>query len=369
MNKRYLSLTFLSLFIFLFSGITEAFSLQKQTKQHLSISKPININSTNFSVVVNFPGELHDLKPEDIQIAYKTAHLAGFKITNLYYNWGEIETKKQEYNWDELDYNIQLIKDNKLICSLVIKIIDTNKVGTLPTDLKFSSFNERLFVSRFKKFIISLLERYSQTVHYIWIGNEIDVFLFKHKKFIQDYIKFYKSTYISIKRRFPNIKIGVVFSYHDAKNNNALYLIQKVGRYGDIIGFSFYPQILKKADPSKLYIYFNEMLQISSKIGKKFAITETGWSSSGLNGSEESQADFIKKLFRVYANYKDDVEFLGLFVLYDFPESLNRSLAQSYGLSKFKEYLKFQGSLGFAYNNGTPKKSWFVLLEKLKKFK
>ncbi|MBN1798594.1 MAG: glycosyl hydrolase 53 family protein [Spirochaetales bacterium] len=333
----------------------------KQSANHLQLKEPITTHD-NLSMVFTFPGDVNTWTAENIYRTYETLSKAGIRISNLYYTWNDIENTKDSCNWQELDFNIAVIKKHGLKVSLEIKIIDTNKIGQLPEDIIFSSFDDSRFIKRFSDFILVLLDRYNKQVSYIWIGNEIDDFLYNKRELLDGWLVFYNEIYAAIKNRHPYIQVGTVSTYHDAKRNMALDIIGKSGRIGDIIGFSFYPQMLKNANPNEIREYFAEMSVIAKKLNKKYAITESGWSSEGFDGSEDRQTQFIQELISVYRMYKADIEYLGLFVSYDVPEDVNKAVASNYGLEEHMEFLKFQGTLGLAYNNGRPKQAWYAFI-------
>jgi exo-beta-1,3-glucanase (GH17 family) len=209
------------------------------------------------------------------------------------------------------------------------------------------------------------LKRYNGEISYLWIDNEIDDYLYKHKDEINDYSEFYKHIYLAVKQKYPKIKIGTISTYHDAKNNKALDIIKKVGGKGDVLGFSLYPQMMKNSKPADVEKFFREMSSLADDAGLKFAITETGWSTAGFGGSEAKQAQYITELFKAYKKHKNEMEFLGLFNLYDFPKSVNKAIASNMGAGN-KKFIKFQGSLGLAYNNGESKQAWQTFLSEMK---
>jgi hypothetical protein len=319
------------------------------------------------SMVFTFPGAVDKWTAENISLTYGTLKKAGIGISNLYYTWADIEEKKGVYNWRELDFNIAVIKKHDMKISLEIKIIDTNKIGQLPEEIVFSSFDDAHFKKRFADFVLLLLDRYDGYITYLWIGNEIDGFLYDRREFLEGWLLFYREIYGVIKYKYPHVKIGTISTFHDARNNGALDIIEKSGSIGDLIGFSFYPQMLQDAKRGELLEYFEEMSAIAKKLNKKSAITESGWSSEGVNGSEDMQARFITELITLYREFKTDIEYLGLFVVYDFPESVNKMIASEYGLEEQMEFLVFQGTLGLAYNNRKPKQAWYALTEAIGK--
>jgi hypothetical protein len=340
-----------------------------QPVRHLSVEKPIDPNAT-ISMVVTFPGEIEEWTIESINKTYNTIRDAGIRISHIYYSWGEIEKKNKNYKWDELDFNIRTITKHNMQTSLVIKIIDTDSVGQLPEDITFVSFDSPLFKERFKSFILALLDRYRDKIEYLWIGNEIDGYFYKHRDQFDNYVGFYEGIYLAIKEKYPKVKVGTISTFHDAKRNQALDLIEKIGKTGDLIGFSVYPQGIKYtkggAKPSDIETILSEISSIANRLNKKFAITETSWSTAAYGGSEGKQTQYIKELFGAYKKYKDKIKFLGLFVLYDLPESINRKITAHYGI-KDKKFFEFQASLGLAHNNGDAKKSWDVFLKEMKK--
>jgi len=166
------------------------------------------------------------------------------------------------------------------------------------------------------------------------------------------------------------VKVGTIITYYDAQNNEVKHneisdIIKTVGAEGDIIGFSSYPQVLD-GQPSDTERIFAEMTSISDEMGKKFAITETGWSSEGYGGSEEKQVEYMRNLFSAYKKYDDKMEYLGLFNIYDFTEKDNKAILSDFKITD-KEFIKWTGSLGLAHNHGEAKQVWYAFLEEMRK--
>lgn len=337
---------------------------------HLSIETPIT-TTADVGVVMTFPGDMAKWGLESIDRTYNTIKKAGVKISYLYYDWGELEKNKGNYDWGALGFNSQMVTKNNIKISLLIQVIHTGFVGKIPKDMKFTSFNNRKFKARFKDFILEVLKRFNGEIEYLWIGNEIDGYLNPNREQIEEYREFYSETYRAIKDSYPKMKVGTIITYYDAKNNKAKNneisdIIQTVGAEGDIIGFSLYPQVLdgKPSDAERL---FAEMTSIADKMGKKFAVTETAWSSKGYGGSEEKQVEYMRNLFNAYKKYEDKMEYLGLFNIYDFTEKDNKAILADFRITH-KEFIKWTGSLGLAHNHGEAKQVWKIFLEEMKNF-
>lgn len=316
-------------------------------------------------LIVSFPGRPEQVTPQLVRSTYDIVRNAGFRTSHMYHSWGDIEKERGVYDWRDIDFDMQVVREQKLKASLVLKIIDTNLVGRLPEDLGATRFDDILFKNRAKEFLMNLLRRHHDVIQYLWIGNEIDDFFFTRRHLFDGYINLYKELYASAKSAYPHIKIGTVSTYHDAKNNSALDLIEKIGALADIIGFSLYPQIIKNEDARDIGVVLRELTTIAQRVGKRYVITETGWSTEGLGGSEEGQAQYFRSLFRAYSNRDEWIEVLQIFMLYDFPESVKRALAEEQGIGRDKELLQFVGSIGLARSDGTFKKGWRVVMEEM----
>lgn len=340
-----------------------------QTINYLTLSASIAPLHARIGMVVNCPGELSRLDANDFRRSYATAKQLGMSFSTLYFMWSELETEEGAYTWGDLDFTMQLLAEQTIRAGFILKIIDTSQLGTYPQDLHFEAFDNPVFIHRLTQFLDALLARYPSQISYLWIGNEIDDYLSTHRAAIPAYRHLLASVVQAVKARFPGVKVGTISTYHDAKKQNALDVIQQVGSVGDIIGFSLYPQFIPGATPASTETYVREMLALSHILHKPLAITETGWSAHGEGGTEARQVEYIHELFRVYRLYRNQLDVLGLFVLYDFPESVTQSLAAQSGVAGDAEFVSFTRFLGYASNDGTPRPAWAALQDELQKFK
>jgi hypothetical protein len=309
-----------------------------------------------------FPkGEPSEWTDRGFTKAFEKAKEAGISISIWRHQWGDIETLLGNYKWDDIDYEISKTKEQGLKYSLIIEIIHTNRLGKYPKGISFTKFDEPDFVNNFKSFIKALLTRYSGKIDYLWIGNEVDMYLHNNKEQIEPFLNFYQEIKDEIKSANPSIIVGIVGAYHLARNNNEIKLLQELAKKGDAIALTIYMED-DESNPSvsDTQSYFEQMLNLFPN--KKIVVIETAWSSRGPKGSEDRQAEYVKEIAKVIEKHKDRFLFFAWFNLYDIPEKMNRRIAMSFGVSvntkMGKQFLNWQGSLGLLNADGTEKLAW-----------
>lgn len=330
-----------------------------------NITNAQTIALPKLSIVPLFPDEVSNWSIQVLENTYKTIKHAGFDITEQYLLWGQVESTQGFYDWSVIDYNFNLNTENGLKTSMIVKFPDNSNLGSLPRDVTFTTFSDAALIDRFSKFIIALLEHSKGRITYLWIGNEIDVYLNQNRSQIDDFDKMYANVCKEVAAKYPNVLIGTISTYHDAFNSQSLDIIEKVGIHGNVIGFSFYPQIIQASSPEDMPKFLAEISKIATRMGKKFAITESGWSTQGLNGNEQMQTKFINSLLDGAVANKGNIEFIGLFVLHDMPSSMIDSIIKEYNLENDQDFIAMLSSLGLIYNNGSSKPAWDILLDKI----
>ncbi len=320
------------------------------------------------SIVPSCSGNLSDWTATCLDDAYGKIQTAGFDITQQYIEWGRIETSRNTFDWTEFDDRLRLKDKFGLKNSVIVNFPDNAQTGVLPADITFTTFADPALKDRFSKFILALLERSNGKIAYLWIGNEIDEYLRNNRSQIVPFGEMYQDLCRTVAAKYPGVLIGTISTYHDALNDNALDIIETVGVHGNMIGFTFYPQIIAGTSPKDAPRLIGDISKIAARMGKKFAITESGWSTStlGMNGSEQAQSEFIPNLLDGAAANAGSIEFLGLYVLYDLPDSYIQSIITRFGIADNKELSAMISSLGLFNNNGTPKSAWNILAEKIR---
>ena len=313
----------------------------------------------------------------DINSYYKAFNLArdnNVQMTHYYVTWGEVEN-----NWTTNDFILGMVKNKGLKSSIVFNVIHTSVIGELPDDVEFKGWDDPVFISRFSDFVIEYIERYEDTVDYVEIGNEVDIYLNKHPDELDDYAIFYKEVYDNIKEAHPDMKVGTVFAYHDLKANNNFEVYETLSPIGDFDAFTLYiysQGFIFDRDPVELYEHLQEIEELTGD--RNFAIEEIGWNAyEGLEGNEEDQRQAVSYAFDYLEEAPDRFEFMNWFILYDSSEEESRKVAESFiepddpllenerFMVPFSNFIRY---LGLIESDGTPRDGWFEFTKRAQEY-
>ena len=299
----------------------------------------------------------------------KESRDAGVYLSHMYFSWGKLETSEGEYNWTIPDYVVEVNELNDMKMSAVVMIIYTNQIGELPSDIEFTNFTDGKFKERFADFMVELLDRYGDTIEYVEIGNEVNIYLEEHPEEADDFKEFYSYVYDRMKEEHPDTRVSTVFAYHAARETDTVYMIEDLADVGDFNAFTLYIYGDKFAFDGVIGntgTYFDEIEAISDK---PFAMIETGWSTSPmLKSSEERQVEYIDEVFDILEEKKDRIEFLGWFDSNDVGEENCEEIAESFISPEMGENIteneywtyfeEFICTLGLKDVNNKPKSGW-----------
>lgn len=294
---------------------------------------------------------------ETLKDAFQKAKEGGFKLAIWTSDWGSVEPSLGNYEWAFLDYVTEKTKQQDFKFSLSLEIAQIADNPNYPKEINFTKFDEPDFLNRFKSFTRALVSRYKGKIDYLWIGQEVDVYLYNHPEQKEPMIKLFREFEKEAKSIDPAIKVGFVGAYHLAKEIGNIKVLQELAQEGDVVAFTVYPE--ENSDirnPSQTQNYFEEMMTLFPT--KKIAIHETAWSSGGPKGNKNKQAEYAKELSNIIDKHKDRFEFLSWYLLHDFSEEDNLAAAAEYGVEGSKELLDWHGSLGLLKNNGNEKAAW-----------
>ncbi|MFQ5892621.1 MAG: hypothetical protein ACE5HW_07495, partial [Candidatus Methanofastidiosia archaeon] len=320
----------------------------------------------------------HDEGYFNYRKALDLAKEGGVQVVHYYARWGYIELKKDVYDWKISDFVIDNFHKKDFEIVVVIPIIFSTVIDDLPQDLEFRNFADPLFVSRFENFLNVFLKRYVGKIHYLVIGNEVDIYFAEHRDELKDFREFLLEIFDFLKGNYSEIKIGTEFAYHSVLQKNLEYVVRELN-IGDLTFFTLYisdEEFDFSGDIENVEKYFRGMMKISD--GKKIAIVETSQSSSEiLSSSEEKQALYVKEIFRILKENKNRIEFLMWLTLHDGkPEDCRKSaeffvrdhpefLENVKGMARFKEFMCF---LGLRNSDGSPKLAWNEWLKQVEDY-
>ncbi len=314
------------------------------------------------AMVVFPPEAVEDWTVESLDAAYSSAKSLGATHSTIYYAWGEIERSVGWPDWDDIDYSLDLIARNGMKASVILKPIDTNAIGELPDGVDLHDFRDPEIIDLFVRFADALLDRHQGKVEYLWIGNEIDVFLAEHPQAAEDYRLFYQSVVERLTTNHPDVKIGTITTYHDAMANQNMDDVISIARHGDYLGFTYYPETMSGVSGEDVAGHLEEMARFAADAGCKWVVTESGWSTQGRYGSEDLQATFVRQVLLNVPELDNQPEYYGWFILYDMHPDLARDVAGHFGMGpENQEFVNFVGTQGLGRNDGTHKPAWAEL--------
>jgi hypothetical protein len=288
--------------------------------------------------------------------AFREARSLGAEVISWYFFWGGLEE-----DWAVADYVMEgLSHEGKSV--VVMNVIHTNVLGYYPPE--FESFTGPGFKEEFAEFSVAFVERYQPD--YYFIGGEVDIYLNEHRDEIPAFQEVLNHAYRAIKAVSPDTNVGLVVTYHYARDYKALDIIRTLAPECDIIGYTVHPHLenFSYRDISRGLEYLNEVPDVVPD--EPFAIIETCWSSSVLlESSEELQAEFVHDFFSfVDSGGAEFVIWFSLNDQCDCSEAARTHLEPLPDLMEDAQYVRFfeefMCSPGLKFADGSPKKAWHI---------
>ena len=268
-------------------------------------------------LVINTPQSSITL--EELDEIYQKATSTGIGRSNVYMFWNLIEPEREKFDWKQYDRLMGFNEKNNLKVTLYFSLINGKTLGPFPDWIgnpSLKSISEDNLVN----VLDSVLSRY-HIVDSVIIAAGTDEHFRYQERDIPIYEELFGKVYDRIKEKHPNVKIGNAFELHNTLNKNLEDTVKQLA-FGDFVAFTYLPtDTLNEIDktPTEAIKDLEKLKEIFPN--KKIAIFEVSWATSPLvEGSTETQTQFIKELYAFYDENKQDIEFLTWYRLYDRPE-------------------------------------------------
>ncbi len=274
--------------------------------------------------------------------------------------WSEIDSGKPDLR--KFEENLKGSKGIGFSVAYTLRTLDTNQ-RNLPKDLEKKALDDPEVLSRLEKLISQMVPKLTDNVFAFSIGNEVDIYLRAHPEEIEAWFKLQKVAVAAIKKAKPGLPVGVTVTFEGLQKDPKLAARLMEGM--DVAFYTYYPLDAKPAELAKRVPA--DFAAMAAAAGKRPLIfQEVGYPASEKFGSSEAaQAQFVDLTFDALAKHGDRTLAASYFLLIDFSPSLVETLLGYYGLQDvaFKEFLS---TLGLKRSDGTPRKAWGRMQERLK---
>jgi hypothetical protein len=271
------------------------------------------------------------------------------------YTWHDLEPSRGTYKLDDLEGGLHYLGDTLGDTLLVgVQVLNTT-VKEVPEDLKATSFGNPQMQARAR----ALLDRIAKLpdarhVHYLSIGNEVDVYFTAHPSEWRPYEQFYSSLAEYAHKVLPHARVGVTLTAGalDSAPSEASALLAT----SDIAMLTYYPlgDNFAVRGPQSARSDIGRLVKFAG--AKQLLLQEVGYPTSPLlHSSEDQQAQFLSELFAQWSIYRRKIPFVNVMLLHDPPERVCSTLEEYYGVrgATFHAYLC---TLGLLTSDGRPKK-------------
>ena len=283
------------------------------------VSEPITTQKTSekIGLVINPPNQSISL--QQIDEIFSDASSTGIGRSNVYLFWNIVEPQRGEFDWSQSDVVMGLNEKNDLKVTLYFSIINGETLGPFPDWIGKPSINA-IGEDRLVNVLDAILLRYHIIDNVIIAGETESQFRY-YEQNIPVYHELFSGVYEKLKQKYPDVKFGNSFALHHVLNKNLQHIVNELA-IGDFVAFSYSPvdslnDIVKT--PQEAIEDLNEAFNFVPN--KKVGFFEISWSTSDfVNGTPESQKDFLEKLFEFYSENESEIEFFTWYRQYDRPE-------------------------------------------------
>jgi len=307
--------------------------------------------------ITPFPKGGENATPKDQTNAMKMCVDAG--VTGIFYGgtWADLEPSKGTYSLTQLGKTLKYAPKLKRFLGVQVFDITTKN---MPSDLTKAKLDSPKVVSRFGQLLARLKKTTGGNIAYFSIGNEADVYLAKHPKEVDSFMKFFALAKKEVVKTFPGCKVGITLRAENLLNGKEpSAMAQKLLDESDVLMFNYYPmENYKPKKPQQVEQDMETLAKIAN--GKSIVFQEIGYPSSPkLGSSDKNQAEFMELAFKELRK-NPQIEFANFFALHDLTPAICDYLAEHYTISS-KNYRQVMQSLGLRRSSGKARTSWDVV--------
>jgi hypothetical protein len=322
-------------------------------------------------MVINAPMEEGvEFDTKAYQHAMDTVRETGVQVSHYYFDWGDIETAPGVFDWTVPDYIVDAHQLEGFELSIVIKIIHTSVRGNLPSDVADLDFDDPHFKKRLGDFLVIFADRYAGRLDYLAIGNEIDYYLSSHPDEVEAYRSAFEYALGALHSHNPDLPVGLIFAYHNIDLMGLQDMVHSLN-LGDFIAYTLYlsDELHFTRAPALIGEYLDRLLEFSGDT--PVAIVETGWSTDKeLDGSEEEQSEYVRHVFKAFAERREKFLFLAWFVLHDMTLESCHEQGLTFippgwevGEADMETFARFLCYFGLREVDGSPKPAWEIWVD------
>jgi hypothetical protein len=342
----------------------DAFVLESTATREESAPHPVAPRAGAIRVGLNanpFANEGYDAR--SVQARFRQARDAGVNLIYISPKWNEIETGRENFKLDDVEYQIGEAVQENLPAILHIRVIDTNQ-RAMPADLMDKAFDAEETGARLDRLLDALLPRLGGRVKYFLVGNEINVYFKQHPGEVQAFAKLVARAAAHIQARVPDAQISVSSTFDGIEDAGQLRPILDQTAFSALTYYPMSSDFVVR-DPATVDADFPRILAAAGS--KQIFLQEVGYPTSANNGSsEERQAELFSRVLDRVAG--DSGRFIGVNFTFmsDFSDALVKSFSVYYRMPGADRFASFLKTLGMFDDQGRPKKAWGVFERKVR---
>ena len=289
------------------------------------------VYNEKIGLAVNAPSQTVSLRQLDE--AFLDASSTGIGRTNVYLFWNIIEPERGEFDWSQSDVLIGLSEKNDLRVTLFFSVVNGKILGPFP-DWTGNPSLDSIGADRLADVLDAILLRYD-IIDTVIIGGSTESQFRYNEQDIPAYRDLFNGAYEILKEKHPDVMFGNSFALHYVINKNLDHVVGALA-VGDVVAFSYLPvdslnDIVRT--PAEAAGDLEQAINLAA--GKPVGFLEVSWSTSDfVGGDEDSQSEFVKRMFEFYSDNESEIEFLTWGRQHDRPEGTCVAEQQDIGSEK-----------------------------------